>query len=73
MPPKKEGGPKFPAARIKRIMQSDRDVGQVSKPSLAVVSALLEDFLRQLVTAAAANLPGAHRPPGPARPRRSLC
>ncbi|KAK8214576.1 putative CBF/NF-Y family transcription factor [Phyllosticta capitalensis] len=44
---------KFPAARIKRIMQADEDVGKVAQVTPHVVAKALELFMISLVTKAA--------------------
>ena len=56
MPPKATDE-RFPAARIKRIMHSDPDVGQIAKDTPPVMSAVLEKFLSELLTAAALAAP----------------
>ncbi|EGD81611.1 hypothetical protein PTSG_02327 [Salpingoeca rosetta] len=45
------GGPKprFPASRIKKIMQTDEDVGKVSTGTPVVISAVLEAFITDLL------------------------
>jgi hypothetical protein len=44
---------RFPAARIKRAIQADPDIGQVAKDTTVAVSAALELFLQDLLQAAA--------------------
>ena len=46
--------PRFPSARIKKIMQLDEECGQVAKLTPVAVSAALECYLRDLLTATAA-------------------
>jgi histone H3/H4 len=43
----------FPAARIKKLMQSDEDIGKVAQATPVVVGRALEFFLASLVQAAA--------------------
>ena len=50
--------PAFPTARVKRMMQSDDDVGKMSKDAPAAVSRALELFLADLVGAAAREAGG---------------
>ena len=54
MPPKAQDG-RFPSARIKRIkrIMVDPDVGQIAKETPPVVSAVLEQYLSELIAAAA--------------------
>lgn len=40
---------KFPIARIKRIMQSDDDIGKVSTSAPVVLSKAIELFMRELL------------------------
>lgn len=42
----------FPAARIKKIMQSDEDIGKVAQATPVVVGRALEIFMANLVEAA---------------------
>jgi hypothetical protein len=65
MPPKAQDG-RFPSARIKRIMQVDPDVGQIAKETPPVVSAVLEQYLSELIAAAADSARGAAAAPRPA-------
>lgn len=46
---KKKEKPNFPSSRIKKIMQSDQDVGKVAKGSLVVMSVCLGLFLDDLM------------------------
>mmetsp|Transcript_12061 Transcript_12061/g.39686 ORF Transcript_12061/g.39686 Transcript_12061/m.39686 type:complete len:198 (-) Transcript_12061:64-657(-) len=48
MPPKKDGLRANLAMRIKRVMQSDDDVGRIAKESPAVIAAALELFAADL-------------------------
>ena len=59
MPPKKSSNPL--AARIKRMMQRDDDVGKIAGPAPVVMSKALELFVAQLVRVCAdvATLHGA--------------
>lgn len=41
---------RFPMARIKRIMQSDEDIGKVSTSAPVVLSKAIELFMKELVT-----------------------
>jgi histone H3/H4 len=50
MPPK--GKTNLLAARIKRVMQKDEDVGKIAGPAPIVMSKALELFVKQLVTTA---------------------
>lgn len=59
MPPKAREG-LFPLARIKRIMQVDKDIGQIAKDTPPVVSAVLQQYLKELMAAAAECTKGAH-------------
>lgn len=59
MPPKSQDSGRFPAARIKRIMQADPDVGRIAKETPPVVSAVLEQYLADLLSAAAGATIGA--------------
>ncbi|CDR37521.1 CYFA0S01e11430g1_1 [Cyberlindnera fabianii] len=43
----------FPAARIKKLMQSDEDIGKVAQATPVVVGRALEFFLASLVDASA--------------------
>lgn len=43
----------FPAARIKKIMQSDEDIGKVAQATPVIVGRALEIFMANLVEAAA--------------------
>ena len=45
--------PRFPAARIKKLMQADEDVGRVAAGVLPLVSTCLEQFGSELVARAA--------------------
>jgi len=51
MPPKRAKASSFPAARIKRIMQQDDDIGKVAGASPLVTSKAVELFLQDLVLA----------------------
>ena len=62
MPPKSQDSGRFSAARIKRIMQADPDVGQIAKDTPPVVSAVLEQYLKDLVSAAALATIGVRAP-----------
>ena len=42
----------FPAARIKKIMQSDEDIGKVAQATPVIVGRALEIFMANLVEAA---------------------
>ncbi|KAJ3258835.1 hypothetical protein HK103_003217 [Boothiomyces macroporosus] len=49
MPQPKKIKTKFPAARIKRIMRLDEDVGKVSQVTPVLIAKALESFLEALV------------------------
>lgn len=49
----------FPAARIKKIMQSDEDIGKVAQATPVVVGRALEIFMANLVEAAILETKGA--------------
>ncbi|GEQ72285.1 hypothetical protein JCM33374_g5972 [Metschnikowia sp. JCM 33374] len=49
----------FPAARIKKIMQSDEDIGKVAQATPVVVGRALEIFMANLVEAAIIETKGA--------------
>ncbi|CEP23164.1 BUR6 [Cyberlindnera jadinii] len=53
----------FPAARIKKLMQSDEDIGKVAQATPVVVGRALEFFLANLVQASAeqAKISGTKR------------
>ena len=56
MPPKRKFNSRFPSARIKKIMQSDDDIGKVSAPVPLVVSRAVEVFLESLLSKAQEQL-----------------
>ncbi|KAI6654670.1 DNA polymerase epsilon subunit C [Oopsacas minuta] len=56
MPPKRKFNSRFPSARIKKIMQSDEDIGKVSAPVPLVVSRAVEVFLEALLSKAQEQL-----------------
>ena len=56
MPPKRKFNSRFPSARIKKIMQSDDDIGKVSAPVPLVVSRAVEVFLEALLSKAQEQL-----------------
>jgi len=47
----KKKSSRFPAARIKKIMRTDEDVGKVASVSPVLISRALELFLASLITA----------------------
>ncbi|XP_072031028.1 uncharacterized protein [Amphiura filiformis] len=49
MPSKKKYNARFPPARIKKIMQTDEDVGKVAAPVPVLISKALEIFLESLI------------------------
>eukprot|EP00800_Vazella_pourtalesii_P023922 TRINITY_DN9973_c0_g1_i1.p1 TRINITY_DN9973_c0_g1~~TRINITY_DN9973_c0_g1_i1.p1 ORF type:complete len:294 (+),score=68.20 TRINITY_DN9973_c0_g1_i1:48-929(+) len=56
MPPKRKFNSRFPSARIKKIMQSDDDIGKVSAPVPLVISRAVEVFLESLLSKAQEQL-----------------
>jgi len=50
----------FPVARIKRLMQSDEDVGKVAQTTPVVVAKALELFMIQLVDASCERAKDKH-------------
>lgn len=55
---KKSNAARFPAARIKKIIQADEDVGKVAQGTPIVVSKALELFLTSLVAACVVDAEG---------------
>ncbi len=55
LPDLKRRKTRFPMARIKRIMQSDDDIGKVSTSAPVVLSKAIELFMRELVGECANN------------------
>jgi len=51
----KKSRSRFPATRIKRIMQTDEDVGKISKDTPVLVSRGLELFIQDLVAQSASQ------------------
>ncbi|XP_002733789.1 uncharacterized protein LOC100369269 [Saccoglossus kowalevskii] len=49
---KKKYNSRFPPARIKKIMQTDEDVGKVAAPVPVLISKALEIFVKSLITKA---------------------
>lgn len=52
---KKKYNARFPPARIKKIMQTDEDVGKVAAPVPVIISKALELFVESLLLKASAN------------------
>eukprot|EP00049_Salpingoeca_infusionum_P009620 m.163434 g.163434 ORF g.163434 m.163434 type:complete len:116 (+) comp14385_c0_seq1:193-540(+) len=55
MPPRKAKA-RFATSGIKRIMQADDEVGRVSQAALIIVSRVVEEFVKDAVGTAAANV-----------------
>ncbi|ORZ40063.1 histone-fold-containing protein [Catenaria anguillulae PL171] len=61
-PLSKKFKPRFPTARIKKIMQSDEDVGKLNQATPILVSKALELFMQSLLTAAIAQAQAGDAP-----------
>eukprot|EP00730_Choanoeca_flexa_P015027 TRINITY_DN6786_c0_g1_i6.p1 TRINITY_DN6786_c0_g1~~TRINITY_DN6786_c0_g1_i6.p1 ORF type:complete len:175 (+),score=40.99 TRINITY_DN6786_c0_g1_i6:110-634(+) len=49
----------FPSAKIKKVMQSDEDVGKISQGAPVVISKVLESFVKDLVSSSCKDEDGA--------------
>ena len=60
MPTKKKYNARFPPARIKKIMQTDEDIGKVAAPVPVILSKALEIFMQSLLETASKNTQARH-------------
>ncbi|XP_046848291.1 dr1-associated corepressor-like [Xenia sp. Carnegie-2017] len=60
MPTKKKYNSRFPPARIKKIMQTDEDIGKVAAPVPVILSKALEIFMQVLLEKACKNTQARH-------------
>ena len=60
MPTKKKYNARFPPARIKKIMQTDEDIGKVAAPVPIILSKALEIFMQSLLETASKNTQARH-------------
>lgn len=60
MPTKKKYNARFPPARIKKIMQTDEDIGKVAAPVPVILSKALEIFMQSLLETACKNTQARH-------------
>ncbi|XP_028396018.1 dr1-associated corepressor-like [Dendronephthya gigantea] len=60
MPTKKKYNARFPPARIKKIMQTDEDIGKVAAPVPVILSKALEIFMQSLLETASKSTHARH-------------